>query len=130
MNTYLLPVIALYIASLCLPAAVLSGGISVTGLDIFLVGWGGIVVLLVAWYANIFGIAAFAFAYFKKEKVTFICSVIAFILGLQSYFWSHFNLPKEWGLDYLTIGFYLWELSFLVLSIHSFLQLRKNKKHN
>jgi hypothetical protein len=100
---------------------------SKSGFWILTMGWLGIFGGMIAWYANIFGLVAFIASTKKKYKTGFINSIIAFMLGLQS-FNFHTLYQNEGGVnnlivDHLGIGFYVWEASFAILVLFCLLNI-------
>ncbi len=93
-------------------------------------GWVGIFIPNFAWFANIFWLAALLFSVAKKYKTSLVLFATGFIIGLQSFF------PMSWPaneggvgpdvvVQYLGLGFYVWELSFVLMAISCFLKLKK-----
>jgi hypothetical protein len=114
---------ALYLISLTLPGIIYQGGYIDYGYYILREGWQSLSPNMLAWNANpLFFLALFcAFIRMYREGLWF--SIVALLLGLQSFFFhTKPNLPQVWHVDHLGVGFYVWELSFLVLTIFCFMQ--------
>ena len=117
---------AFFIGAMFLPA-VISSTETDPGYVLLMIGWLGVLGFMFAWLANIFGPLALIFAAFKMYKTGLVLSGIAFIVALQSFTFT--IIPTEGPgpgttVDYLGIGFYTWELSFLLIFIYCFLKIR------
>ena len=118
----------LYVSSLFFVATTGSGlkpGDTWTGWAYLLFGWMGILGLVIAWYANPLYIFSVVLLLLKKYKEAFILLVISIIISLQTiYFFFMKEIPTGvpvYGLNRMVpnIGFYLWELSFIILCAHA-----------
>lgn len=119
----------LYISSLFFVAITGSkagfGQDPMTGLWLLGTGWIGTLGLILAWYANLLYIISIALLFFKKFKAAFVAAIASMIIGLQTLYFT--TVPEtplgapQWGLGRITLntGFYLWELSFLILSSYT-----------
>lgn len=107
----------LYIVSLFLTAAMAKNGEIVTGLYLLLFGWAGIIGGVIAWYANPLYVISIILLLFKKHKVALILLVISVVIALQSFI----GIPMQnfYNSGSPSTGFYVWELSFIILSIHA-----------
>ena len=108
--------VSLFIASLPMPALLLKDQKPVTGLDLLVVGYWGLIVIQPAWFANPLYFVAFVAAAFRKWNNAIVMLLIALGLGATSYFvgtWS----GNGWNQVVLGLGgaFYFWMASFAVL---------------
>lgn len=104
------------------------------GYKVFLMGFFGVFAGVFAWFANPLMLLALALSKFKKRLGASIVSVLAVVLGLQSYMSKAvpFNESSmEPGnlnfVDHLGWGFYLWMGGLVVLASHCF--LKRNEAH-
>lgn len=126
----------LYVLSLALPGIIYQGGVSSDfGFVLLLQGWLGIFIGQFAWYANVLALLSFKAIRNNKPVRGSFFALTAFILGLQSFLFLQKPLDEgvsSWhNVDHLGIGFYVWELSFLVLfvcGIRTAIQLQQAKK--
>jgi hypothetical protein len=119
---------AFFAAAMFLPAVVSSTETD-PGYVLLMTGWVGILGFMFAWLANIFGPLAFIFAALKMYKTGLVLSAVAFVVALQSFAFDVIPSEGPGGgteVDYLGIGFYMWELSFLLIFFYCFLKIRKS----
>ena len=115
--------IILFIVSLLLPALLFQEVDPVTGDNLLVWGWWGLILGNPAWCANpLFLIALVVFS-FKKYVFALIAGVVAFILGACSFFASeyYFNEGSSTPIAGLGLAFYVWMLSFGVFIAGSLL---------
>jgi hypothetical protein len=120
--------IALYLLSLSLPGIVYQPTpVAATdfGYYLLLVGAWGIFSNTFAWFANFWVLLAIFCSTVRTVRASvaaMILSMLAFLTGLNSYEFTQKYLDESGNnvlrVDYLGIGFYIWELSFLVLATY------------
>jgi hypothetical protein len=121
----------LYITSLHMTYLVGSHNVPTTGYTMAAVGYFDIAFNgIFSWLANPLAIAAIIFAIFEKGLRPLVLSSAAFVLGLQYVLYqgktiSFFDSNGPFGT--LGPGYYVWELSFLVLAIACFIAYRQSK---
>lgn len=123
--------LATYALSLVLPGFVTQSDdpSSANWLGYFIlgIGWLGMFASQFAWYANLLFLAAAIAARFKGPAVGAGLAALAFALGLQSFMFHDFPLDEGGArtavVDHLANGFYVWELSFLLLAAHCLVML-------
>ena len=126
-STVLLSIaICTWLLSLALPAEEHVG----YGIIFLLLGWGYILDLKFAWFANIFILIAFRFVKNDKYRSGLWFSTLALITSLQTLFMSSIMgsiddnpRPPVWE-----IGYYVWELSFILMILFSLYLLWQQKK--
>jgi hypothetical protein len=131
--------ILLYLVSLAMPGFVIrSDYVSVDGstvwygYNILRSGWAGILIGQDAWYSNVLLLGALLAIPSRKFNVGARLAGAAFVWGLQSFLFC--RLPQNEGevndliVDRLGPGFYLWELSFLLLSFYCFMMIGPQKR--
>lgn len=124
--------IVLYLISLLLPGF---GGLTShqiydakSGYQILIEGWEGITIGIFAWCSNLFFALSLLFILYKRYKEAFNCAVIGFLIGLQSFLIGSYPIQDDTvTIDHLLVGYYVWELSFIFLSIYSYLKYKENK---
>jgi len=114
-------VVALWAISLALPALVVEGAGVLTGWDVLRVGWQGIGVKLLAWYANplfAIGVVAFAGRFFGFAGVV---SGFGLVLALTSFAAREIAAGSGFPLPTLTLkaGFFIWLTSLCILLVIS-----------
>ncbi len=116
-NYLVLISLILYIVSLFMTAAVATNGEIINGLFLLLFGWAGIIAGVIAWYANPLYIISIILLLCKKYKAALILLVISVVIALQSFI----GIPMEnfYNQGTPSTGFYLWELSFIIVTIHT-----------
>jgi hypothetical protein len=95
--------------------------------------WGALGALLgqFGWYANIMGLAALVLALLDRRGAARLLALVGFALGLYSLLLVAQPLPlDEGGMNTVTVsrlgsGFYVWELSFLLLAASQFVPRRE-----
>ena len=111
--------LALFIASLGMPALQFREHSSVRGLTTLLWGWWGVVTGDFPWFANPAYFTAVFFACLKQRVVAMICC--AFALGLGSLSHSvrewYFNEAGGTPVHRLGAAYYLWMASFAALLV-------------
>ena len=115
--------IILFVGSLLLPALLFQEVDPVTGGNLLVWGWWGLILGNPAWCANpVLLVAGFAFL-FKKYLVALIGGGVAFVLGACSFFASeyYFNEGSSTPIAGLGPAFYVWMLSFVVFIAGSLL---------
>lgn len=131
---------ALYLVSLFTPAMSFTIAAPATGLNLLEVGWLGLFIGMLAWYANVAAALGFIMALLKNFRAALLVSVAAIVLGSQSFFLR--LVPTNEGnfggcdlgpamvgtdscvpVDHLGIGFYLWMLSFILLATHCLMHI-------
>jgi hypothetical protein len=101
------------------------------GYSILLVGWLGIFIgAFTPWFANVIGLVGTIFTICKKYKTALVLSLTAFGFGLNAFSFSVKTLDDSGTklyVDYVGIGFYIWETSFLFLSLYCVSKLLDTK---
>jgi hypothetical protein len=96
------------------------------GFQVLVWGWAGVLFgENFAWLANLFGSAACITILFARRPAefgfAFALAALAFLISLNSFSLTRVPLDEagvNWAyFDHFATGFYLWELSFVVLSI-------------
>jgi len=102
--------------------------------------WSGLAILIsgvfglfnwgatISWYANPF--IFISWFTFKKNNISLIFSSLAFIIGISFLFFEEIIINEGGFYGKITgyeTGFYLWNLSFIIMVIGNILRL-KNKK--
>ena len=139
-RSFLLASLILFIASLFLPTIITNESSShpfyisypmSMGLPYLVIGWMGIFTGMFAWYANIVGLIAFIFTSTKKHDAGIFFASIAILLGLQSLLLTEIpNIVNSDTINYFSIGFYVWILSFVAIFISCLISLLKLKNTN
>jgi hypothetical protein len=96
--------------------------LSYKGGDILPIGWLGLFLGNIAWYANCFFFIALILACIRPVPsiLTVLFALIGFMIGLHA--WSFYHMPADEGggscylVDHLGIGYYVWEMSFIFLA--------------
>ena len=114
-------VVAIWAISLVLPALAVEGAGVLTGWDVLKVGWQGIGVKLLAWYANplfAIGVVAFAGRFFGFAGVV---SGFGLVLALTSFAAREIAAGSGFPLPTLTLkaGFFIWLTSLCILLVIS-----------
>ena len=121
------------IREICLGQIASVENTQVYGWSILMFGWNVFGTGLVfAWYANVLFFLAILFAkVLRKYEISQILSWAAFLLGMTSFFF-HGNTDEVasyvYYVDHLAIGFYVWETSFILLAIYSFIHFPSRDK--
>jgi hypothetical protein len=123
--------IALYLASLLLPAITFAHHEPLSGLHVLAWGWWGLVSFNLAWFANPAYLLAVIGLLCRRYKTAAIASAGACVLGLSSF------LAKQWWFNEgsgtpiagLGAGFYVWMLGLLVLAFGAVIAFRTNRKN-
>jgi hypothetical protein len=112
----------LYAISLTMPAFVIHADLPFDevqyGYEILALGWLGLFIGQMAWYANLLLPAILLAIHFRRYQTAAGLAAIASVVGLQALMVS--RLPRnEAGVDDLVVdhlgsGFYLWEISFVL----------------
>ncbi len=109
--------LALFIASLPMPALEFAAHEPVRGIVALLWGWWGLLTRDFPWLANPLYFAALFFALLRKTTVSQVLAGLAFAVGMLSVrvraWW--FNEASATPIDRLGVAFYFWMGSFLVL---------------
>jgi hypothetical protein len=104
----------------------------VYGYSILLFGWAGILAGQFAWYANILFFPIAGAIRSQKFRTGAVCSFAAFALGLQTLALHSYLYDFELGRREIVagpgMGFYLWELSFLLLIAYSCVGVRTQQQ--
>jgi hypothetical protein len=94
------------------------------GFTVLYAGWLGLIMGMYAWLSNIFILVGLIFSFFKAYWFGLMTSITAILIGLQSFAFDWYSRgfepydaqgPFYLSLKQLSIGFYLWELSFILL---------------
>ena len=114
-------VVVIWAISLALPALAVEGAGVLNGWDVLKVGWQGIGVKLLAWYANplfFIGVVAFAGRFFGFAGVV---SGFGLVLALTSFAAREIAAESGFPLPALTlkVGFFVWLASLCILLIIS-----------
>lgn len=131
---YLLIVLAavLYAASLNMTYLIDNQNLATPGYIMIAVGFiDSFLNGIFSWWANPLAIAAFIFVIFEKGRRPLILSSLAFVLGLQYLLYqgktiNFFDSHAPFGV--LAQGYYVWELSLLILTIACFIAYRRSKE--
>lgn len=115
-----------YVASLFSPASIDPHGF--IGLQILFLGWIGLLTADFAWLANIFIVISFILNLNKAFRPALFLSLLASFVALQSF--SGVPVSYSNGTAAPGLAFYLWETSFIFLSIYSLRQIFLQKKKN
>lgn len=110
-------VLSLTLYAFSLPLAVFhyGGSSSTRGIEILMVGWLGLLVLDVRWYANLFYF--YGMARLFSGKKTFAAAVVAVAIGSLTFFLPINHYPDEgriFRVLYLGLGAYFWFFSLLI----------------
>jgi hypothetical protein len=125
--------ILIFAASLMMPGFVTSSANKhndpMMGYEILALGGLGILVGQFAWYANmVFLVAVLVAMPGRQYRLGMILSAAAFFLGLHA---LQFKIIPGSGpkvvITHYAIGFYLWELSFLVLFVYFLFMFMKRR---
>jgi hypothetical protein len=111
----------LFVVSLFFPALLFQENDPVTGANLLVWGWWGLILGNPAWCANpLFLIALVVFS-FKKYVFALIAGGIALVLGACSFFASeyYFNEGSSTPISGLGLAFYIWMLSFGIFIVGS-----------
>jgi hypothetical protein len=101
------------------------------GYLILILGWLGVFVgaPFLPWFANVVGVIAFVAH--RASKVSLALAATAFGLGLDSFTFK-IKRAVETGeksyVDHLGLGFYVWEMSFLLLALYCLLNWLDTKQ--
>ena len=112
-----------YVASLFSPASTDPHGF--IGLQILFLGWIGLLTADFAWLANIFIVISFTLNLNKAFRPALFLSLLACLVALQSF--SGVPVSYSNGTTAPGLAFYLWEASFIFLSIYSLRQILLQK---
>ncbi len=106
----LVTIVALWAASLALPAVSVAGGPDLDGLDILRRGWQGARAGVFAWYANPLFVIAVGMGIFAWQRCAGVISGLAVVLALTSFAASELAQGSGVAATALSfdIGFYLW----------------------
>jgi hypothetical protein len=120
--------------TLCYDLKLSSGAIqSSFGFSILLQGMFGVLGGIYAWYANVLFAIGYILVSRKKNMAALIFSLGAFLLGLQAFTAISTSIPSDEGgvmestIISLSIGYYIWLFSFLLLAWYSFKASSKGK---
>lgn len=111
--------------------ALFTSGDDLHGVWILLIGWIGLVVFQLSWFANPLNLLALLLLS-TKPKISLFLSVIAFLVASQSFWFSEiptgFNQEKIF-IKELGMGFYLWYLANGIIVFAIFIEvLRRSDK--
>jgi len=114
-------IVALWAASLALPAVRVAGGPDLDGFDILRQGWQGARAGVFAWYANPLFVVAVGMGLFAWQRCAGVIAGLALVLALTSFAAS--ELAQGSGIAATTLsfdfGFYLWLAAQLGLLLWS-----------
>lgn len=100
---------------------------------LLLIGEFGIFSGMFAWYANLSALCAVIALKSGSYKEALNVSILSFIISLQSFGfkekWLDEGGAKKLIVDHLGIGFYIWELSFILLVASCWLYLLHSNKN-
>ena len=124
----IVPSLALFVASLGMPALEFAAHEPVRGYEALLWGWWGVMTRDFPWFANPLYFAALIFALTGMRAIARVCSGLAFGFGLLSLnadaWW--FNEGSATPIERLGLAFYFWMASFLVLFLLLFFKRKPN----
>ena len=106
----LVTIVALWAASLALPAVRVAGGPDLDGFDILRQGWQGARAGVFAWYANPLFVIAVCMGLFAWQRCAGVISGLALVLALTSFAASELAQGSGTAATalFFDIGFYLW----------------------
>jgi hypothetical protein len=126
----------LYAISLTMPAFVIhaDGPLDEVryGYEILFLGWLGLFIGQMAWYANLLLPAILLAIHFRRPQAAAVLTAIAIAVGLQALLVD--RLPRnEAGVndlvvDHLGSGFYLWEFSFMLIFAYCFTMIGASRR--
>jgi hypothetical protein len=131
--------VGLYILSLFFPAILYQAtqGTAVPpdyGWQVLLFGVFGVMLGQYAWLANACAFLSVIFSLSKDARLAAVLSYSAFIVGIHSFFFLQIPLDEgvsAWkNVESLGIGFYIWELAFLILFLQAFWDLYSSSRSN
>ena len=99
------------------------------GWQIFTFGWAGIFngdLITICWIANPLLIVSWII--FRKTKIAFTLSSLALILNIIFYVYIKLNYSEN-EVNFM-IGYYLWTISIMIMTLGSYIELNKMKKPN
>ncbi len=82
----------------------------------------------ITWLAN--PLILISWLTFRKTKISLVASILAFILGVSFLFFDEIIINEAGHYGKITdyeLGFYLWNLSFLIMIIGNVINLKKQK---
>ena len=122
--------IALFLASLVLPAVHFSNDDPVFGYKLLLLGWLGLFEMHFPWLANVLYLSSLENIRAHNFRRALWLSVLCIPIGLLSLRFEKWYLFDTWGAPTTGLGvaFYLWVSSFIVLSIELWGRQSREKK--
>jgi hypothetical protein len=93
------------------------------GFHILIIGWLAALIAQFAWFANLILLVSIFLLLFRQWIATFIGSLLAFILALQTFMLFSQKIPADGAatrhllLQNMKIGFYFWLASMLCIGI-------------
>jgi len=109
-----------------------TSGDDIQGYWVFILGWMGIVIFQLSWFANPLNLLALLLL-LKRPRLSFLLSILAFVLASQTLSFSEIPIGLHANKIYikeLGLGFYFWYLSqgLILLSICIELVLKINQR--
>lgn len=106
------------------------------GANVLAMGWCGIFMLNLAWFANPFYIVSVVLLWLRKYKASIISATVALIIGAQTFLlFGHQWLADEAGIKHfqlkaIHIGTYIWLLSILIVLPAAYFCKRLDRQKN
>jgi hypothetical protein len=102
--------VALWLASLFLPAAIVNGSMRLTGYRVFMIGIDALSAGMPGWLANPLLVAAMAAGLLRRLRLATALSAIAVVLTLSSFYAPTLARARDLPVRevWFEVGFYLW----------------------
>jgi hypothetical protein len=111
------PIVGLYVLSLFLPVFVFETHEPVTGLTVLMLGWVGLLGLILSWLANPFFLAGLILLLIGEFRISRWIALAGLVIALQSFtvdaWW--FNEGSSTPITAFGAGFYVWFGSLVLL---------------
>lgn len=111
--------IACFIGAMLTPAFHFAGDMHLSGVDILVTGWMGLLVLDPRWYANPLVLVALLATLFGRHPIATRCAISASLLAIGSFVLPiryYFKENSGTLVDHLGIGAYLWLAAILLFT--------------
>ena len=104
-----------------------------SGTDILAMGWAGIFVGNIAWYANIvFAVAVVLALDGRMVRTAAVLGLVAFAMGIDALDFTVKPLDEsgshEMLVDRLAIGFYVWETALAIFALSQFIEVMRRRQ--
>ena len=107
-----------------------TSGDDLYGIWILLIGWMGIVVFQLSWFANPLNLLALLIMS-SKPRISFLLTILAFLLASQTFLFAEiptgFNQERIY-IKELGIGFYLWYVANGIFVVATLIETLRRKK--